>query len=295
MPELPELEVLAERLTEAVAGRVVARAAAFDPFVLRTVEPPLGSVVGRIAERAWRNGKETILQFDTSLSLDIHLMRAGRLRLRAPGPAAAKRRPLLLLEFEGGPRLEMTEAGKERRASVRVLAAGTSVPRAPGLDPLETGFTAAAFAEALRRENRRVKNALRDRDVVAGIGNAYSDEILHAARLSPLATTARLSDAEIEQLHAAVGRVLRDWVERVRAAVPPGSLPERQDLWRRQFSVHGKAGSPCPVCDTLVERISYRDSEACYCPSCQNEGRLHADRRLSRLGIRRETRRGRPG
>jgi formamidopyrimidine-DNA glycosylase len=195
------------------------------------------------------------------------------------------------MEFEGGDRLDMTEAGTEHRASLRVVRdPGQEAADLGGLEPLSPEFTRERFARALRRENRQTKNALRSRDVVAGIGNAYSDEILHAARVSPLKTTERLTDEEIERLRHAVTSVLSEWIERVRAACPPGALPEKQPMWRKGFAVHGKAGRPCPECGTPIERISYRDSETNYCPACQSEGRVLADRRLSKLGIRRPIR-----
>ena len=214
-------------------------------------------------------------------------MRAGRLRLRsAAGHRPHRRRTLFVLEAEGDLLVEMTEAGTERRASLRMIGPdGEGGAPEPDLEPLSPAFTVERLADALRRENRQVKGALRDARVVAGIGNAYSDEILHAARLSPLRLTSRLEDGEIVRLHDAVVETLHLWIGRVRDACPPGTLPEKQDLWRRGFCVHGRGGESCPVCGDRIERVSYRDSETHYCPTCQNEGRVLADRRRSRLGI----------
>jgi formamidopyrimidine-DNA glycosylase len=288
VPELPELEVARERLEEASRGRRILRADVVDPFVLRTVEPPLAAAAGRRIEAVQRRGKVLRVLLEGSIALDVHLMRAGRLRLRpAAGHRPHRRRTLLVVELEGDRVVELTEAGTERRASLRVIDVSAPAEEAPpGLEPLASTFTPARLAEALRRENRRLKGALRSPDVVAGIGNAYSDEILHAARLSPLRLTGRLEDEEIVRLHVAIVGTLRTWIERVRAACPPGTLPEKQDPWRRGFAVHARAGQACPACGDRIERISYRDSETDYCPTCQNEGRVLADRRLSRLGIR---------
>ena len=287
MPELPELEIARERLDEALRGRRVVRATVHEPFVLRTVEPVLEAIVGLPVAAIERRGKRLRIVLADGTALEIHLMRAGRLRLR---PAAAhrphRRHTLFVLEAEDDVLVEMTEAGTERRASLHVIGPdGRGAAPEPELEPLSAEFTPERFSAALRRENRQLKGALRDARVVAGIGNAYSDEILHAARLSPLRLTARLDDAEIARLRDAVVETLQLWVGKVRAACPSGSMPEKQDLWRRGFAVHGRGGEPCPVCGDRIERVSYRDSETHYCPTCQNEGRVLADRRRSRLGI----------
>ncbi|MFN8176684.1 MAG: DNA-formamidopyrimidine glycosylase family protein [bacterium] len=289
MPELPELEVARERLGEALGGRRIVRAAALDPFLLRTVEPPLSAVVGARVTGARRRGKHLLLDVERGLSLAFHLMRAGRLRLKdARKFKPHRKRTLFVLEVEGALLLEMTEAGTERRATLRVLRADALPPDLDrGIEPMGGELTVGALGAALRAENRRVKNALRSPDVVAGVGNAYSDEILHAARLSPMRETRRMTDEEMARLAGAIVATLGTWIERVRAACPPGTLPEKQDLWRKDFRVHGKAGQTCPVCGATIERISYVDAETDYCPTCQTGGRLLADRRLSRLGIRR--------
>lgn len=287
MPELPELEVAKERLAEALAGRRVVRLAILEPFVLRTVEPPPDTVAGRRVTGVERRGKRLRILLDGGLALEFHLMLAGRLRLRAASTHRPhRRRTLLALTLEGDLLVEMTEAGTERRASLRITGPGGEDPAPePELDPLAEDFTAARLGAALRRESRQLKGALRDARVVAGIGNAYSDEILHAARLSPLTLTSRLTDAQVERLAAATLATLRTWIANVRNACPPGTLPEKQDLWRKHFAVHGRPGQACPACGDRIERVSYRDSETHYCPTCQNGGRLLADRRLSRLGI----------
>lgn len=285
MPELPELVVYRERLEGALGGRIVGDVRVHDPFVLRTVEPPLESARGRRIEGASRRGKFLLLDLEGPLHLAFHLMLGGRLHLK---PAATfrphRRRTVFSLEA-GDKVLEMTEAGSRRKASLHVLASPGDLDRIErGVEPLSDELTPERLGELLRARNRQLKKALRDPSLVAGIGNAYSDEILFAARLSPLRLTGRLDDGEILALHRAVRETLTTWTDRVRAACPDG-LPVKQDAWRRDFAVHGKAGEPCPRCGARILRISFRDSETCYCPDCQNEGRALADRRRSRLGI----------
>jgi formamidopyrimidine-DNA glycosylase len=288
MPELPELTVYRERLEAALVGRRIDRIALRESFVLRTVDPPPTTAHGRPVTRVLRRSKFLIVETDGPLCLAFHLMLAGRLHLKREEkfrPHA--RRTVLSVHFDGGTVLEMTEAGKERRASLHVLRTPSDLPRiGRGVEPLSGEFTAELLGKLLRARNRQLKGALRDPELVSGLGNAYSDEILFAARLSPLRMTGRLDDTEIARLHAAVLDTLELWIGRIRAACPEG-LPVKQDLWRKEMSVHGKAGSPCPRCGGILSRISFQDSETCYCPDCQNEGRLLADRRLSRLGVRR--------
>jgi formamidopyrimidine-DNA glycosylase len=288
MPELPELIVYRDRLEAALLGRRIDRMGLRDSFVLRTVDPPAAAAEGRRVTRVLRRSKFLILEAEGPLCLAFHLMLAGRLHLKReekfrPHP----RRTVLSVHFDGGTVLEMTEAGKERRASLHVLRRLSDLPRIErGVEPLSEEFTAELLGTALRERNRQLKGALRDQELISGLGNAYSDEILFAARLSPLRMTGRLDDDEIARLHAAVRDTLEHWIGRIRAACPD-ELPVKQDVWRRGMAVHGKSGSPCPRCGGIISRISYQDSETCYCPDCQNEGRLLADRRLSRLGIRR--------
>ena len=292
MPELPELEIYRERLAAALAGRRVEAARAHSPFVVRTAKPPLADVAGRRVTAVERAGKHLLLALEGSLLVAFHLMLAGRLHLKAAdGYKPHRRRTLLTLAFDGGTILEMTEAGTKRQASVHVLARRADLARLDrGIDPFDSDLGPARLGKLLRVRNRQLKGALRAPELLAGIGNAYSDEILFAARLSPLRLTQALGDEEIERLHAAIRDTLRLWIDRVRERCPEG-LPVKQDLWRQEMAVHGKTGEPCPACGGPVAVISLKDSETNYCPACQNEGRLLADRRLSRLGIRRPPRR----
>jgi len=292
LPELPELWIYRERLEEALRGRKVAEPCAHDAFVLRTVDPPLDALAGRELTGVDRRSKFLILVFEGPVHVAVHLMLAGRLHLKdAEKFRPHKKRTRLSLRFEDGPVLEMTEAGTKRRASVHLLGARDDLDRIErGVEPFDEALTSSVLAELLRAQNRQLKKALRAPELLSGIGNAYADEILFAARLSPVRLTSRLTDEEIETLHGAIRATLSEWIERVRERCPEG-LPVKQGNWRDEMAVHGKSGEPCPRCDETIARISLRDSETNYCPSCQNEGRLLADRRLSRLGIRRPPRR----
>ncbi len=287
MPELPELEVIRERLDEATAGRPLSRIVHVDPFVVRTTLP-LESFVGSTVMRALRVGKHIVLEFDGGRVIAFHLMLAGRLHIREPGRFRSHaKRTRLAIELLGGTILEMTEAGTKHRAWVRAgETLGALSLKAGGLDPLDPTFDAALLRKRLQATTQRIKSALRDSTVVTGIGNAYSDEILFAARLSPMRLTTSLVEAEIERLASAIGQVLREWIDRVRRACPRG-LPASQKDWRGDMSVHGRAGFPCTACGTTIARVSFKDQETNYCPVCQNDGKLLADRRLSRFGIRR--------
>ena len=286
MPELPELFIYRERLEEKLQGKKLLHIELRNPFVLRTHEPSLASFVGRRLVEVRRTGKRLILVFEGGSCLAFHLMLAGRLHLRDQERFRAHpKRTLLAMEFEGGLILEMTEAGTKRRASLHAANDVSGVePEHLGIDPLSDEMTGPNLKKKLCLENRRLKSALRDSAIATGIGNAYSDEILFAAQLSPLRLTHSLEDPEIERLAESCRRTIQDWIERVRAACPEG-LPTSQKDWRKDMCVHGRAGEPCPVCGTPIARISYKDNETNYCPRCQNEGKLHADRRLSRLGI----------
>ncbi len=300
MPELPELEVIRERLEARVSGRRPTRILHADPFVLRTHTPALESFVGVPVTRALRLGKSLALVFEGGAVLAFHLMLAGRLHLvDAARFRRHAKRTRLAIAFAGGDGddgevLELTEAGTKHRAWVRAGESLESLDLEPeGIDPMSPEFTAAALARVLRAENRRIKSALRDSTVVSGIGNAYSDEILFDARLSPMRLTSSLDDAEIARLAESIPALLRAWIERVRTACPTG-LPASQKDWRREMAVHGRAGLPCPACGSTIAMISFRDHETNYCPTCQNEGKLLADRRLSRFGIRRAPRAPKP-
>ncbi|HMB70539.1 MAG TPA: DNA-formamidopyrimidine glycosylase family protein [bacterium] len=285
MPELPELIVYRERLEEALAGRTVSDVRVLDPFVLRTVDPAPDAAKGRRILGASRRSKFLLLEVEGPLHFAFHLMLGGRLHLKPADGFKPHRRRTVFALTAGDTVLEMTEAGKRRKASLHVLADPGDLDRIErGVEPLSGELTVGRLGELLRATNRQLKGALRDPSLISGIGNAYSDEILFAARLSPLRLTRRLADEEIGRLHASLGETLTDWAQRVRAACPEG-LPVKQDHWRRDMAVHGKTGEPCPACGTKVARISFRDSETNYCPECQNEGRKLADRRRSRLGI----------
>jgi formamidopyrimidine-DNA glycosylase len=300
MPELPDIEAYAEALRVRVAGQVLLGVRLKNPFVLRTVDPPLTDVAGGTVTGVSRLGKRLVLEIrreglDPSYFLVIHLMIAGRLQWRpAPLPAGAEPPPrpaaraapprghvLAVFEFSCGI-LSLTEAGSKRRASLRLLQGRDALAE---LDPggIEVASSSTGeFAQTLRRENRTLKRALTDPRLVSGIGNAYSDEILHRARLSPLRLTRSLSDEEMARLHQAAVAVLGEWTERLTAEAR-GWFPEKVTAFRPGMAVHGKFGSDCPVCGTRIQRIVYADNECDYCPGCQTGGKILADRSLSRL------------
>jgi formamidopyrimidine-DNA glycosylase len=270
MPELPDVELYVEALRTRVAGHTLRNAAIRGPFLLRTVEPPLTALHGHTVTDVRRAGKRVALGFDHGLWLAIHLMIAGRLHWNG------KRTPLAAFEFDSGT-LTLTEAGTEHRAQIHILDAP---PAAIGLEPLEA--SAEAFAATLKCENHTLKRALTDPRLFSGIGNAYSDEILHRARLSPIAMTRKLSPDETARLHAAMREVLTEWVDRLRAQAK-GKFPEKVTAFREEMAAHGKYGHPCPRCGGRIQRIRYASNETNYCPACQTGGRLLADRALSRL------------
>ncbi len=283
MPELPDITVYIEALSTRVLGRTLERVDVISPFVLRSVEPPLAEAHGRRVAALRRLGKRIVLALEPDLFLVIHLMIAGRLHWRAAGSAAqlGRRSTLAAFVFDSGT-LVLTEAGTRRRASLH-LARGEPALRAfdrGGLEVLEA--SAAAFAARLASENHTVKRALADPRLFSGIGNAYSDEILHRARLSPLLLTSRMTAEQVERLHAAVQATLQEWTERLRRETQDG-WPEKVTAFRDGMAVHGRFRQPCPVCGAPVQRIRYADNETNYCPRCQTGGRLLADRGLSRL------------
>ncbi len=281
MPELPDLTVYLEALQERILGARLEHIAIGSPFLLRTALPPLAMAEGRSVCALRRVGKRLAIGLQGDLWLVFHLMIAGRLHWSARGTAPLKRAALARLDFTSGT-LTLTEAGSKRRASLHLLE-GEPALRAQdpgGLEVLTAGVP--QFALQLRRENHTLKRALTDPHLFSGIGNAYSDEILHAARLSPVMLTSRISDAEIERLHAAVQGQLRLWIERLRAAAG-GEFPEKVTAFRPDMAVHGRFRQPCPVCGTPVQRIRYAENETNYCARCQTGGRLLADRALSRL------------
>ncbi len=281
MPELPDVTVYVERLRTRIVGEPLRRARLGSPFVLRSVDPPLEAAESRSVRAVDRLGKRIVMAFDGDLSLVIHLMIAGRLRWRPPGAPIPRRRGLAAFDFPGGTVL-FTEEGGTRRASLHVVGGAEALRRHDpgGLEVLEAD--AAAFRARLTGENHTVKRALTDPRLFSGIGNAYSDEILHAARLSPLKWTRRLRDAEIERLFEAARETLAGWTERLRRE-SGNRFPEKVTAFHEGMAVHGRYGRPCPACGAPVQRIVYADSEANYCPRCQTGGRLLADRSLSRL------------
>jgi formamidopyrimidine-DNA glycosylase len=250
-------------------------------FLVRTAEPPLASVDGRVVRELRRVGKRIAFGLDGDLWLVIHLMIAGRLHWRERDARLAGRNALAALDFPGGS-LVLTEAGTKRRASLHVLRGEAALREIDpgGLEVLDAD--PATFRRALAAENRTLKRALTDPRIVSGIGNAYSDEILHAARLSPIALTHKLSDAEWQRLYDATRATLTAWIERFRAEAD-AAFPERVTAFRSEMAVHGRFGKPCPDCGEPVQRIRYADNETNYCARCQTGGSLLADRSLSRL------------
>jgi formamidopyrimidine-DNA glycosylase len=281
VPELPDVVVYLEALERRIRGRRLIGVRLVSPFVLRTVDPPMSALAGRRVTHLRRMGKRIVWSFEDDLFLVIHLMIAGRLRWGAPGAKTPGKIGLAAFDFEDGTLL-LTEAGSKRRASLH-LVAGTSALAAferGGLEPLEA--TTSEFAARLRQENHTLKRALTDPRLFSGIGNAYSDEILHRARLSPLRLTGRLADDETARLFDATRAILLEWTERLRQEAGEG-FPEKVTAFRHGMAVHGRYGQPCPDCGTPIQRIRYAENETNYCPVCQTEGRLLADRGLSRL------------
>jgi formamidopyrimidine-DNA glycosylase len=282
MPELPDITVYVERLAERAAAQVLRRLQLFSPFVLRTALPPIGSAEGRRLLSVERLGKRVVLRMEGELFLVIHLMIAGRLRWLAPRAKPPGRIALALLDFDDGSLL-LTEAGTQRRASLHLVQGREALIAldAGGVDVWS--IDAAAFAERLRTENHTLKRALTDPRLFSGIGNAYSDEILHRARMSPLTLSRALDDDGARRLHAAACAVLAEWTERLRAETQASGWPDRVTAFRPEMAVHGRYGRPCPDCGAPVQRIVHASNEINYCARCQTGGRLLADRALSRL------------
>jgi formamidopyrimidine-DNA glycosylase len=281
MPELPDIEVYLDALRPRVVGQRLQRVRLASPFLLRSVDPPIADAEGRTVVGVRRLGKRIVFALDGDLFLVLHLMIAGRLQWKAAGTKPPGKVGLAAFDFPTGT-LVLTEAGSKKRASLHVVRGETELVRhnPGGLEMLDAD--AAAFRKALRRENHTLKRALTDPRLFSGIGNAYSDEILHRARMSPLTLTGRMSDADADHLFAAIRDSLRDWLARHRAEVGAG-WPEKVTAFRPDMAVHGKFGQPCPFCGTKVQRIVYADNETNYCPRCQTGGKLLADRSLSRL------------
>jgi formamidopyrimidine-DNA glycosylase len=281
MPELPDVTVYREALAQRVVGQILDKVLILLPFLLRTVEPPIASAEGRRVTEVRRIGKRLAIGLEGDLWLVFHLMIAGRLHWFDAGTPLARRAALARVQFGNGT-LTLTEAGTKRRASLHFLHGEEALRRQdPGGLEIMTA-TAADFAQRLRGENHTLKRALTDPRLFSGIGNAYSDEILHAAKLSPVLLTSRASDAEISRLHGAARNQLQLWIERLRDQAA-GRFPEKVTAFHKEMAVHGRFRLPCPVCGTPVQRIRYADNETNYCATCQTGGRLLADRALSRL------------
>ncbi len=281
VPELPDIEVYVEAVAARVLGQPLERIRLGNPFLVRSADPPLSEAEGRRVDAVRRLGKRVVLALDGDLFLALHLMIAGRLHWKPPGAKLPGRVGLAAFDFPGGT-LVLTEAGSRRRAALHLVrgeAALGALDRG-GLEPL--GADLAAFAAALRRENHTLKRALTDPSLFSGIGNAYSDEILHRAALSPVKLTLRLDDEELARLHRATQEVLREWTERLRREAG-ASFPEGVTAFREGMAVHGRHRLPCPVCGTAVQRIVRAENEVNYCPRCQTGGQILSDRSLARL------------
>lgn len=281
MPELPDLTVYVEALDHRIVGRRLERIRIPSPFLLRTAVPPIESVEGRCVLTVRRIGKRIAIGLEDELWLVFHLMIAGRLHWFDSGAALSRRAVLARLEFDKGT-LTLTEAGTQRRASLQLVQGEAALNRLDpgGIEILQS--TLEQFASRLRSENHTLKRALTDPKLFSGIGNAYSDEILHAAKLSPVMLTRRIDDAAVARLHAAIVTQLTLWTDRLRR-LAAGGFPEKVTAFRPDMAVHGRFRLPCPVCGTPVQRIRYATNETNYCAHCQTEGRLLADRALSRL------------
>jgi formamidopyrimidine-DNA glycosylase len=281
MPELPDIVVYVESLQRRVIGKPLQRIRITHPFLVRSFDPPLDNAFGKTVRGLRRLGKRIVFELDDDLFLVLHLMIAGRLHWKAPGAKPPAKVGLAAFDFPNGT-LTLTEAGTKRRASLHLVRgeAGLAHHRPGGLEVLDA--SAAEFMAVLRRHNHTLKRALTDPRLFSGIGNSYSDEILHRARLSPLTWSTRLSDQEARTLFEATQEVLLEWTNRLRQEVGD-DFPEKVTAFRTGMAVHGRFGKPCPVCGTTVRRIVYAENETNYCPRCQTGGKVLADRALSRL------------
>jgi formamidopyrimidine-DNA glycosylase len=281
MPELPDVTVYVEALCRRVQGHPLKQARIRGPFLLRTTSPPLEATFGKTVTQVRRVGKRIAFGLEDGLWLAVHLMIAGRFHWKDKAPSLTAKNFLAAFEFDTG-WLLLTEAGSQHRAALHVVAGeeGLRALDAGGIEVLEADLT--AFGEALRLENHTLKRALTDPRLFSGIGNAYSDEILHRARLSPVAMTQRLNADAMERLFEATREVLREWIDRLRREAGE-KFPERVTAFRAEMATHGKYGQPCPRCGAKIQRIRYAANETNYCPVCQTGGRLLADRGLSRL------------
>jgi len=281
MPELPDILLYLHALRPRVVGQRVSRVRLVSAFLLRSIDPPLASVEGRLVTDLHRIGKRVVFELERELFLVFHLMIAGRFRWKPAGASVPGKVGLLALDFDAGT-LIMTEAGTKRQASLYVVQGREALEHhnPGGHEVMNIDLT--TFLEALKHENHTLKRVLTDPHVFSGIGNAYSDEILHAARLSPFKQTSGLTDEEAARLFEATRSVLSSWIDRLRRETG-NEFPEKVTAFREGMAVHGRYGKPCPVCGSPVQRIAYASNEANYCVTCQTGGRLLADRSLSRL------------
>ena len=281
MPELPDVELYLHAVRPRIVGQGLQHIRIASPFVLRTVDPPIGELEGRTVRDVRRLGKRIVWELDEARFVVIHLMIAGRFRWTTPGAAIPGKVGLAAFDFEPGTLL-LTEAGARRRASIHLVRGYKALAEHDrgGLEVLTASHP--EFVDAITRQNHTLKRALTDPHLVSGIGNAYSDEILHAARLSPMQLTSRLREEELTRLYAAAIDVLERW-RKVLIRETGDRFPEKVTAFRPGMAVHGRYGKPCPVCGTAIQRIRYAANEANYCPTCQTGGVLLADRSLSRL------------
>ena len=281
MPELPDVEVYVDCLRERIVDRELLGVRLASPFVLRSVKPPIREAAGRLVATIERLGKRIVLGLKGDDFLVIHLMIAGRFLWLKPGSKIPRKVGLAGFDFEDG-MLLLREAASKKRASLHFVRGRAALKEHDrgGLEPLDASLE--DFTDVLRRENHTLKRSLTDPRLLSGIGNAYSDEILHHARLSPLELTSRLDDQEIRTLHASMVKVLREWTAKLRAETG-ASFPKKVTAFRKEMSVHGRYRESCPRCGSAVQRILYAQNECNYCPQCQTEGRLLADRAMSRL------------
>jgi formamidopyrimidine-DNA glycosylase len=281
MPELPDITLYLQQLAPRILNQPLVHIALKNPFILRSVDPPIAALEGKRVRGLTRLGKRIVMEFEEDLFLVLHLMIAGRLRWRELGAKAGSKLVLAVLEFPHGA-IHFTEAGSKRRASMHVVAGSERLREFDrgGLEVLEADQE--AFSQRLTSENHTLKRALTDPRLFSGIGNAYSDEILHRARLSPLALTNRLTEEDITRLYQATRTTLQGWIDRLSREAGE-AFPEKVTAFREGMAVHGRYGQPCPDCGSPVQRIRYADNETNYCARCQTGGRLLADRALSRL------------
>jgi formamidopyrimidine-DNA glycosylase len=281
MPEFPDVTVYIEALSERVLNQPIQRIRIGSPFVLRSFDPPIGAAEGKKVRALRRLGKRIVFELEDDLYLIVHLMIAGRFHWKPKGAKIARKYGQAAFDFPNGTLL-LTEAGTKKRASIYLVRGEASLKEHDpgGLEIFDASLD--QFREALTRENHTLKRSLTDPRVFSGIGNAYSDEILHRARLSPIRLTKQMTETEIERLYVGIRDSLNDWVERLRRE-RSGGFPEKVTAFRPDMAVHGKYGKPCPVCGSPVQRIVHAENETNYCAKCQTGGKLLADRSLSRL------------